>query len=272
MFSEFPATIYEDKLVTDILKKVQFTDGFRRSSFVENYRVQEEDTPESLAYLLYGDTLFAWIILSLNQMSDRNNDWPYSYINLERIVQNKYKGSSVFIPESNIDFSFANVVSISKNRSYTVSSWDRSLNKLTTSTPITEIQQNDTVTLTFKDSTTKTVQLGRVVYEETFAIHHFEDTEGNYLDPRDSDNADQEYESLCDSCLTGYINGSSELYVITNRDYELSINDKKRDILLMRPEYAPRLLGKIKNLFQQVSKDSNVFDVQNSLTVGDLSE
>ena len=47
MFSDFPATIYENKLVTDILKKVKFTDGFKKSLYVENYTVKEEDTPES---------------------------------------------------------------------------------------------------------------------------------------------------------------------------------------------------------------------------------
>lgn len=273
MFSDFPATIYQNKLVTDILKKVKFTDGFKKSLYVENYTVKEEDSPESLSFYLYNDTTFSWIILNLNDIADRNTEWPYSYLNMEKIIQNKYSGSSVFIPESNINFSFSDVSSISKDGSvYAISSYDRSINKLTTSSRITDISIDDQVTVTFKDNTTQNVVLGRVVYDDSFSLHHFQDSFGEYLDPRGQDNADQDYEVVCDNCLNGYINGSSELYTITNRDYELQLNDEKRQILLMRPEYFSPLMNKMKNLFEKVEKNSNVFDIQDTFTIGDLSE
>lgn len=266
MFSKYPLTIYDEKLATDILKKVQFTDGFRKSSFVENYTVQEEDTPESLAYYLYGDVRMSWIILTLNSISDRNHDWPYQYNAMNMILSSRYSGSSVFITDANIDFSFSDIVSINN---YPVSSTNRSLNKITTSTPIVSI--GNTATLLFKDGTTDAVPIGRVVYDDSFSVHHFE-YDGEYIDPRGSDDADIEYESICDNCLLGYINGSNEIYAITNRDYEMSVNDKKRDILLMRPEFLLTLNSRIQSLFVRLNKSSNILDIPDSLLIGDLSE
>ena len=272
MFSDYPITIYDGKLVTDILKKVQFTDGFRKSSYVENYLINEDDTPESLAFYLYNNPSLSWIILSLNSLMDRNNEWPYPYSVMEKIISNKYAGSSIFLRDPVIDFSFSDIYSISKTTTYLVSEYDRSLNKIVTSTQITNISSGDTITITFKDGTSKQVVVGRVVYDDSYSLRYFEDNEQNLIDPRGSDDASIEYESICDACLLGYINGENELYAVTNRTYELKINDDKRHVLIMRPEFLPQLMGRLKSLFERLNKSSNIIDVQNSFTIGDLSE
>lgn len=106
LYNFYPNTNYDGISVTDILKRFKFSDEFLKSSFVENYTLKEEDSPESLAYLLYKDPKMSWLVLLLNNMSDRNTDWPYSYRNMERVLEKKYKGTSFFYTRRRSEFCF----------------------------------------------------------------------------------------------------------------------------------------------------------------------
>jgi len=266
-YNYYPVTIYNDILVTDILKKFKFSDEFKKSTFVENYVIKDEDTPESLAYYLYGDATLSWLILSLNSISDRNNDWPMDYASFERMLDDKYPGSCVFLEDSKIDFVLSDAVRfVVSGDDYNIVKTDRSFNKITTDTVLPlSVNTGDTVTFyNSSDEILKQTTLDRVVYEEEYSVHHFE-YENEYFDPRDFD---QQYSTI----IRRYVLGFGEEYLITNKTYEQTQNDKKRDIILILPEYKDTVISNIRKLFNVSDKNSNIVDIKNKTTIGDISE
>ena len=58
------------------------------------YDIQDEDTPEIVAYKYYGDAYRYWIVLYVNEMMDPQWSWPLSAKNFEFYVQQKYVPNS----------------------------------------------------------------------------------------------------------------------------------------------------------------------------------
>ena len=86
-FSEFPIIQYDSvgnenyKSVTDLLKRVAVRAKVKANTTVYNsYDVKEGETPEILAHRFYGDTELHWIILLVNDITDRYHQWPMNYI------------------------------------------------------------------------------------------------------------------------------------------------------------------------------------------------
>ena len=75
-FESFPGTIYtfdkntlNNQLVTNILARSTFLKEIANNSSVSyEYDVKETDTPEIIAYKIYGDANRSWIILLFNQI------------------------------------------------------------------------------------------------------------------------------------------------------------------------------------------------------------
>jgi len=96
-FSKFPKMLYDIdgkgnlKIVTDLLRRVKIRSSVRDSlSLFDKYDVQNGETPESLAYKIYGDAEYHYIILMLNNITDRYYGWPLSDYSFEVYVKNKY--------------------------------------------------------------------------------------------------------------------------------------------------------------------------------------
>jgi len=96
-FQKFPKLAYDIsgngnlKIVTDILRRVKIKSAIKDNlSLFDKYDVQNGDTPESIAYKIYGDAKYHYIILLLNDITDRYYDWPLSDYSFEQYVTNKY--------------------------------------------------------------------------------------------------------------------------------------------------------------------------------------
>lgn len=96
-FEKFPKTFYtlDDgttaQVVTNILQRVILTGELQdKYGVYDEYDVTDADTPETLAYQIYGDSELHWIILHLNNILDPRFDWPLSTNNLTRFVEKKY--------------------------------------------------------------------------------------------------------------------------------------------------------------------------------------
>ena len=96
-FSRFPKITYDIAgtgdyiLVTDIIKRIKIRDGIKENlSLFDTYDVQGGETPETVAYKIYGDTKYHWVILIMNNITDRYFDWPLSDSMFETYVTNKY--------------------------------------------------------------------------------------------------------------------------------------------------------------------------------------
>jgi hypothetical protein len=96
-FTRFPKISYDVKgngnlkLVTDILRRVKIKSAIRdNASLFDKFDVQNGDTPETVAYKVYGDAKYHWVIMLMNDITDRYYDWPLNDQDFETYVNEKY--------------------------------------------------------------------------------------------------------------------------------------------------------------------------------------
>ena len=82
-FDTFPKILYDSKgngqvkIVTNLLKRVAIrTKVKNNTSLFDTYTVQNGDTPESIADKLYDDPELHWVVLMVNDITDRYHQWP----------------------------------------------------------------------------------------------------------------------------------------------------------------------------------------------------
>ena len=97
-FRYFPKTIYAQEIeqnsidvVTNLTTRFSFEKQFKENTSVfQKYDINDGDTPESIAYKLYGSAEKHWIILAMNEIVDPQYDWPLNQITLASYVNSKY--------------------------------------------------------------------------------------------------------------------------------------------------------------------------------------
>lgn len=96
-FRQFPKRLYDInntgvlKLVPDILRRVKVREGISSNlALYDTYDVQNGDTPENLAYKIYGSVDYYYILLLVNNITDRYYGWPLSDQAFEAFVKKKY--------------------------------------------------------------------------------------------------------------------------------------------------------------------------------------
>ena len=96
-FKEFPTIPYDAegngkfKDVKNLLRRVGIRAKVKaNTSLYDTYDVKNGETPESIAHKLYGDSELHWVILLLNNVTDRFHDWPMSEAQFIQFVNDKY--------------------------------------------------------------------------------------------------------------------------------------------------------------------------------------
>ena len=96
-FENFPIIAYDSvgngeyKAVTDLLRRVAIRSKVRSNVLVfDTYDVKQGETPEMLADKLYNDPEFHWIILLINNITDRYHQWPMNYNQFLTYLNDKY--------------------------------------------------------------------------------------------------------------------------------------------------------------------------------------
>jgi hypothetical protein len=100
-FSKFPLMAYDMKgdqnykLLPDILRRVKLRTGIRSGTFLfDNYDVKDGERPEDIAFKLYGDAEYHWIVLMTNNITDRYYQWPLSQPQFQEYITDKYGAGS----------------------------------------------------------------------------------------------------------------------------------------------------------------------------------
>lgn len=97
-FNFFPSTLYSvdsNNNGLDIVTNITTRFAFERS-LKENtnafypYEIKDSDTPETIAYKIYGSSERHWIVLNFNDIIDPQYDWPLTYPNFIKYVDEKY--------------------------------------------------------------------------------------------------------------------------------------------------------------------------------------
>ena len=100
-FSKFPLMVYDIKgdktykLLPDILKRVKIRSGLSASRFVfDKYNVKEGEKPEDVAFKYYGDAQYHWVIMVVNNITDRYYEWPMTEPDFADFLTDKYGAGS----------------------------------------------------------------------------------------------------------------------------------------------------------------------------------
>ena len=96
-FDSFPVIFYDSSGdlifndVTNLLRRVGLRTKVRTNSLLyDTYNVKEGETPEMIAHKLYGDTELHWIILLVNEVTDRYHQWPMTTPQFLDFINDKY--------------------------------------------------------------------------------------------------------------------------------------------------------------------------------------
>ena len=96
-FENFPLTIYDSvgdgnyKIVTHLLKRVIVRSQIKSNrALYDTYDVKEGETPEMIAHKLYDDPELHWVILLLNNITDRYHQWPMNNNQFLAYLKDKY--------------------------------------------------------------------------------------------------------------------------------------------------------------------------------------
>ena len=95
-FDSFPVIRYGStdgtiKNVTNLLRRVAIRSKLKTNvSFFDTYDVKNGETPEIIADKLYDDPKLHWIIMLLNNVTDRYHDWPMSEQQFNSYLNEKY--------------------------------------------------------------------------------------------------------------------------------------------------------------------------------------
>ena len=96
-FSNFPLTLYdavgsgESKFVTNLLKRVAVrAKTLASGALYDTYDVRNGETPEMIAHKMYGSTEYHWVVLLLNNITDRYHQWPMDTRQFLAHINDKY--------------------------------------------------------------------------------------------------------------------------------------------------------------------------------------
>ena len=101
-FNFFPQVFYAQDsglksldVLTNLTTRFTFEEEFKTNTSVYyKYDVEDGDTPEILAYKIYGSSEKHWVILLMNDIVDPLYDWQLKQQNVIKFVDNKYSANA----------------------------------------------------------------------------------------------------------------------------------------------------------------------------------
>ena len=96
-FGSFPVIPYDSKGdlefkdVTNLLRRVGIRTKLKSNALLyDTYNVKEGETPEMIAHKLYGDSELHFVIMLINDITDRYHQWPMSLPQFQEFINDKY--------------------------------------------------------------------------------------------------------------------------------------------------------------------------------------
>lgn len=194
--------------VKNFFKRAKIKDNiFENVTFFDKYVVEGDDRPDNVAYKLYKDSTLDWIILLSNNIIDVYSEWPLTQSYFKDYLIDKY-GS-----EENL---------------YKIKCYE---------------------TLEVKDSEgTVLIPKGLKLNNSTIEWEEF------ILDENDNPIPNPDYLTIVpyktrffDSGFDSVITYTNILKPITNYDYEIELNDKKREIYAIKPLYLNTIFNDLRD-------------------------
>lgn len=91
-FDKFPEITYNNVLVRDITRKVNFLRKTVNNPYLFlPYTIQEGERAEDVAYYYYGDPSYVWLVHLANNIIDPYHEWPLDEETFHQYLIDKYK-------------------------------------------------------------------------------------------------------------------------------------------------------------------------------------
>jgi hypothetical protein len=115
-FDNFPIIPYDSegngkfKDVKNLLRRVGIRAKVKTNTMLfDTYDVKNGESPESIAFKLYSNSELHWVVMLVNNITDRYHDWPMSEAQFLQFVNDKYDNVDAIhhyeIPQSSGDTS-----------------------------------------------------------------------------------------------------------------------------------------------------------------------
>ena len=96
-FNNFPLIPYdatgtgELKVVTNLLRRVGVRAKVKANTMLyDTYDIRNGETPESIAFKLYDNAELHWVVMLVNNITDRFHDWPMTEAQFLNFINDKY--------------------------------------------------------------------------------------------------------------------------------------------------------------------------------------
>jgi len=96
-FDNFPTIPYDAegngkfKDVKNLLRRVGIRAKVKTNTMLfDTYDVKNGESPESIAFKLYSNSELHWVVMLINDITDRYHDWPMSEAQFLQFVNDKY--------------------------------------------------------------------------------------------------------------------------------------------------------------------------------------
>ena len=215
----------------DIFRNIRVRDNSDQAiTGYEYYNVNDQDRPDVLATKLYGDATLYWLFWMVNDQFATYNDWPKSQSILERFIARKYSGKALVSNQqsdivSSSDSKFLQgekVVGSTSSAFGYVTKIDPTNKQLILNDVQGTFQINETVT---GSQSTKSFTLSSV-RNFSDSPHHYVNSDGNKTT-------------------------SETTTMVTNSEYEQTLNDSKRNIRYIKVDFIPQLLREFKSMIRE---------------------
>ena len=236
-FKHFPTINFDVKNDGNLIQAKDIFRNIRVSSDAEDaitgyeyYYINDQDRPDVLASKLYGDATLYWLFWMVNDQFAIYNDWPKSQSILDKFINRKYSGKALVANQqsdivSSSDSKFLQgekVVGSTSSAFGFVTKIDPTNKQVILNDVQGTFQINETVT---GSQSTKSFTLSSV-RNFSDSPHHYVNSDGNKTT-------------------------SETTTMVTNSEYEQTLNDSKRNIRYIKVDFIPQLLREFKSMIRE---------------------
>ena len=236
-FKHFPTIDFDVKNDGNLIQAKDIFRNIRVSSDTEDaiigyeyYYINDQDRPDVLASKLYGDATLYWLFWMVNDQFATYNDWPKSQSILDKFINRKYSGKALVANQQ------SDIVSSSDSKflqgEKVVGSTSSALGFVTKIDPTNKQVILNDVQGVFQDGETVTGSQSTKSFTIS-SVRNFSDSPHHYV------NSD------------GNKTTSETTTMVTNSEYEQTLNDSKRNIRYIKTDFVPQLLREFKSMIRE---------------------
>ena len=229
-FDQFPQVLMmvqrKPTIVTDIFRRLAVGSRFNDvSAVLLPYFVTDGETPEMVSNKLYRTPFYHWVILYANNIVDPRQEWPLEDRFVTPLVFEKY--DFTVLVDSVLNYQVGDTLTSSDGGSFIVMQITPTTIQLRSTVGQTFLTYSSILTITTPGRERTGLHINQIT-DPSETIHHYVDQSNGYI--------------------VDYSTTNTNLIAVSNYEYEQKINDDKRTVRVLDPQY----LGSFVRSFEQL--------------------